>query len=96
MIDRLAGYLNEPYRKEEVLAAARELQPPFLLREVVAATGLPKWTVHQVLRRAVKQGILKCCKARMTSTGLVGGGRYNAPRGPIQRDVWLYSWAEGA
>jgi Fic family protein len=94
LIARLAGWVNEPYRKNEVLAAARKLQPPFLLREIVQATKLPPHTVSRVLTRLVRQGVLTRSKARMTTTGLVGGGRYSAPHGTVIRSQWLYSWAE--
>lgn len=96
MIARLAGYISEPYRQDEVLEAARALQPPFLCREIATATGLPLEVVNRVLTRLVQKGILTRSKAAMTvSGGVVGrlpGGAVR--RGSYIKRCYLYSWAE--
>lgn len=65
-IRHLAGYLNEPYRKEEVLAAARTLVQPFTLTDLRAVTALPRQMINRVLTRCVDQGILTREKAAGT------------------------------
>jgi hypothetical protein len=85
LLAQLEGYINEPYRMEEVIEAARTLQPPFLCREVVQASGLPRMVVHTRLTRLVKKGVLTRCKAMMTVPGAFG---------PYTKACYLYSWAK--
>lgn len=98
-ISRLAGWLSEPYRKDAVLAAAKTLQPPFLLREIVEASGLPTPIVHSILGRLVKQRVLTRAKARISYPTVTGAGKKGLqpvrwiPNGR-QRRVYLYSWAD--
>lgn len=96
-IDKLAGFVPRPYQKERVLNAARELRQPFLLREAVAATRLPKFVVHRVLQRCVKQRILTRRRVAMTYPGFTGKGSC-PPRwiaGGRTRRVWAYSFVSG-
>lgn len=89
-ITPLLPWLNEPYRKEEVLAAMRELQPPSLLREIAERADLPIYTVHRVLGRLVKQGVATRIKVRVAYTLTGGRGRLNRPGGKI-RNVYAYT-----
>lgn len=89
---RLEGYIPEPYRQEEVLAATKMLAEPFILREVVAATGLPTPICHQILSRLVKKGIFTRFKIKVGYTQVTGGrwGKLKFRPGGAQRRVYAY------
>lgn len=96
-LSRLAGFLNEPYRMEAVVAAARGLQPPFILREIVQASGLPTPIVHRVLGRLVKKGLFTRFKVKATFDGLTGANRYGSTHPKLRKIpggrkvlVWAY------
>lgn len=55
----LEGHLHEPYQQDRVMAFARQWPGPFLLREAVAGTGLPRPVVHRCLTRLTKKGELR-------------------------------------
>lgn len=95
-ISLLAGHIPEPIRQNEVLAAARTLTQPFILREVVAATGLPTHIVHRVLSRLVKRGTLTRFKIKSPYpqfTGCYPAHRKWIPGGRI-RNVYAYRFAD--
>jgi hypothetical protein len=91
-ITPLLPYLHEPYRKEELIAAAKLLQPPFLLREIAAATGLPNYTCQRILGRLVKQGKATRRKLRITYPGYSHG---RVIPGGCVRNVWAYTLVAG-
>lgn len=57
-ITPLLPWVSEPFRMEQVAAACRSLPEPFILRDVIRATGLPRYMVHERLNRMVKAGNL--------------------------------------
>ena len=98
-VERLAGYLNEPYRHDAVMEAARNLGQPFVLREAVAESGLPTSVVHRVLSRAVKAGLLTRAPALITYPTVTGGQGGDPSKvrwipGGRKRRVYLYSFVE--
>jgi DNA-binding Lrp family transcriptional regulator len=90
----LKGWLNPPYRKEEVIAALRELQPPVLMREVASHTGLPRWVCSRVLTRLVRQGIATRFKVRISYRLTGGRGKLDIPGGKTM-NVWAYTLVAG-
>jgi hypothetical protein len=99
-IRHLKPWLNEPYQHDRVMAAARNIGQPFVLREVVAETGLPTPVVHRVLSRAVKAGLLTRAPALITYPTVTGGQGGDPSKvrwipGGRKRRVYLYSFVEG-
>lgn len=92
-IAQLEGWLHKPYRKEQVIVAARGLGRPFLLRDVVGATQLPPHVVNRVLWRLWRAGQLRRQKVVMTYPQWNKSLRRFEP-GRRQRRVSLYSFVE--
>lgn len=95
---REGGWLNEPYTLERVVAACREVPEPFMLREVVQASGLPTHIVHERLRRLVKKGVLQRSFGVMRFNSVTGGrggpqGVRLRPMGQKRR-CYLYSFVK--
>lgn len=90
----LAPHVPEPYIKDQVIEAARALPQPFLLREAISATGLPKFIVNRVLARLVRQGALTRFKAPMSYARFDRHNRRSIPGG-AKRRVYLYQFAAG-
>lgn len=98
MIARLGDHVNEPYRQDEVLAACRGLAEPFILREVVGATGLPTHVCHRVLGRLVKKGVFARIKVKTALNHVTGGrwGKLKFRPGGAQHRVYAYRFAKPA
>lgn len=94
----LEGFINEPFRQDEVLAACRGLVEPFILREVVGATGLPTPVCHRVLSRLVKKGVFVRFKVKVGYRQVTGGrwGKLKFRPGGAQRRVYAYRAATPA
>lgn len=95
-ISGLAGWVNEPYRQDQVLAALRSLEPPVLIRQLIDETGLPRQVVQRVLGRFVNKGIVTRRKVPITAIGFVGrrpGGAWR--RAPVARLTYIYTLVEG-
>lgn len=87
-IRHLAGYVRKPVCKDAVLAALRRLDPPVLLRQLVAETGWRKEAVNSVLMRAHGKGIVTRTKALVSYTNPRSGLGWTRP-------VYAYTLVEG-
>lgn len=95
VIERHGGWIwrNEPYRKEPVLRALREARQPLLLREVVDRSGVASVLAANVLRRAVKKGVVTRRKVKMTTHAFCRTNWKILPS-KARRLMWLYYWVD--
>lgn len=84
-IDKLAGFIPEPYQTTRVMEWAALQEFPFTMRDAVNAIGLPKSVIHRILGRQFKKGTLTRTQFAVPFRTSLGGDAL--------RPTYLYSLA---
>lgn len=86
----LAGHLHEPTVQTPVMEFIKKAEAPLLFREIVQATGLPRSSVHRVVRRMLLKGVLGRYESTQTYHLPVTNKSVRAKPGAAIRKAWLY------
>ena len=87
----LGEWLNEPYRKDAVVAFLQKAEFPVLLREVAEGCAIPLSTANRVLLRLHAAGQATRHKLPMQRPGYCFRRKAVTP-GSARRMLFAYSW----
>lgn len=87
----LAGYLNEPYVKNAVIAVLASAEHPLLMCEVAAAIGYPVSCANRALLRLHKRGQVTRWKLPIRRHAYCFKSRACIPYAAT-RLLYVYSW----
>ena len=90
----LGEWLNEPYRKDAVVAFLKAAEWPVLLREVAEGCSIPLSTANRVLLRLHAAGQATRQKLPMQRPGYCFRRKEVTP-GSATRILFVYSWVGG-
>ena len=90
----LGEWLNEPYRKEVVVAFLKSAEWPVLLREVADGCAIELGTANRVLLRLHAAGQATRHKLPIQRPGYCHKRKAVTP-GSATRFLFVFSWADG-